>query len=84
MRNNFALLYHPSFHGDCWLLAAAKECGFTTYYTDAMLTPEQLYVHFKPYKAFPLSGLADGSAHPPSRPAPDRGVAVLMENPLQE
>lgn len=58
--------------------------AFTTSYTDAMLTAEQLYFHSEPYRAFPLSGLADMSAHPPSPPASGRRVAVPMEIPLQE
>ena len=56
--------------------------AFTTFYTDAMLTPEQLYFHSKPYIAFPT--LWSGECfRPHSPPASDRGVAVLMENLLQ-
>lgn len=50
-----------------------------------MLTPERLYVRSELYKAFPLSGLANVSAPPPSPPASGgTGVAVLMENLLQD
>ncbi len=48
--------------GGFGFLLQPPSVAFTTFYTDAMLTPEQLYFHSEPYRAFPLSGLANVSA----------------------